>query len=201
MPVGKRWKMDKPKMFDVSTSKIRTNAFFSKARRLTISSNTTAVFSKSIMGVAKCTWFMQLGVCAHRNKMTLYNERNNQRRRRSLTTGEAMIKRSYHINANGADLCQKSWDSIEIPYFLEISPHLEIPSVLKSHCIFQPTHPNKRRPRNLATCYGVDKDISTHTSIMHAYKQACYWSCVCACVSVSVDATLKLLPHGTAPWN
>ena len=37
-----------------------------------------------------------------------------------------------------------------IPYFLEISPHLEIPPPSKCRCIYLPTRPNKRRPRNFA---------------------------------------------------
>ena len=38
----------------------------------------------------------------------------------------------------------------KIPYFLEISPHLEIPPPSKCRRVFQPTHPNKRCPQNLA---------------------------------------------------
>ena len=61
-----------------------------------------------------------------------------------------------------------------VPYFLEISPHLEIPPPSKCRRIVQPTHPNKRRPRNLATWYGVDNDICMCTRIIRAYKWAYY---------------------------
>ena len=37
-----------------------------------------------------------------------------------------------------------------VPYFLEISPHLEIPPPLKSRRIYKEVGSNKRRPRNLA---------------------------------------------------
>ena len=58
------------------------------------------VYGKSIMGVAKCTRRAQLGACAHSKKMASFNEPNNQRRRKSLvTTGEAVIKQSWHRNA------------------------------------------------------------------------------------------------------
>ena len=56
-----------------------------------------------------------------------------------------------------------------IPYFLEISPHLEIPPPSKCCRIFQPTHPNKRCPWNLAAWYGVDNDISMHMRILYVH--------------------------------
>ena len=40
--------------------------------------------------------------------------------------------------------------SFKLPYFLEISPHLEIRLPSKCHRIYLPTRPNQRRPRNLA---------------------------------------------------
>ena len=59
---------------------------------------------------------------------------------------------------------------VQVPYFLEISPHLEIPPPSKCHRIFQPTHPNKRCSWNLAAWYGVDNNICMRTRIVRAYK-------------------------------
>ena len=56
-----------------------------------------------------------------------------------------------------------------IPYFLEILPHLKLLLPSKSHHMFQPTHPNKRRPRNLAAWYGVDNVICMRTRILYVH--------------------------------
>ena len=70
------------------------------------------------------------------------------------------------------------------------APRIQPPS--KCCHILQPAHPNKHHPQNLATWHGVDNNMRMCMHIICAYKQAYYRSCVHACVSISVDATLEI---------
>ena len=91
-----------------------------------------------------------------------------------------------------------------VPYFLEISPHLEILPPSKCCCIFQPTYPNKRHPRNLTTWYWVETIyLCARTLYMHTNKLITE-----LCTRVRVDlcrrcprnpAALELSPHSTVP--
>ena len=74
---------------------------------------------------------------------------------------------------------------------------------ISSKCrrIAQPTHPNKRRPRNLAAWYGVDNDICMRTRIQIGLLLKL---CKRERRSLARRSTrnlpaLELSPHGTAP--
>ena len=65
---------------------------------------------------------------------------------------------------------------MEIPYFLEILPHLEIPPPSKSRHTYKEVGSNKRRPRNLAAwkrIVGIKvRGMQVHASDSHYRKQA-----------------------------
>ena len=62
-------------------------------------------------------------------------------------------------------------------YFLEISLHLKIPPPSNCCHMFLRTHPNKRRPQNLAA-WSTATCIYICARIICAYKLAYYWSSV-----------------------
>ena len=111
----------------------------------------------------------------------------------------AWLHCSYTVNIT-PHICTSG----KVLYFLKISPHLEIPLPSKCCRIFQPTHLNKRRPRNLTAWYGLDK-ISVCTRALYVHTNRLITEAVYAraCQSVARRcpqnlAALKLSPHGTA---